>query len=249
MTEQNALRSHNQYLLVLSLLFALETVLLAFHPYDRHDWLLENVLVVTAVIFFAASYRAFPLSRVSITLIFIFMCLHEVGAHYTYAEVPYDRWSQALFGFSFNELVGWKRNNFDRVVHFSYGLLLAYPVREMYLRIANVRGFWGYSLPLTFTMATSMMYELFEWGAAEFFGGGLGVAYLGTQGDEWDAHKDMLFASIGALIAMLITAGVNWRLKKDFAREWAESLRVKHPLPLGEDEIARLRTRREDDKP
>lgn len=248
MEERSAIssRHHNRYLLVLTALFAIEFAALAFHPYDRHDWLLENVLVVPAVLYFALTYRSFPLSRVSLTLIFIFLCLHEVGAHYTYAEVPYNAWTEALFGSSFNELVGWKRNNFDRVVHFLYGLLLAYPMREMFLRVADGRGFWGYFFPLLVTMASSMLYELVEWGAAEYFGGGLGIAYLGTQGDIWDAHKDMMLASVGALAAMLITAAINMYLKKDFAREWAESLRIKHLHPLGEDEIFRLLKRREE---
>ena len=147
---------------------------------------------------------------------------------------------QANIGISTNEVMGWERNHFDRLVHFSYGLLLAYPVREMFLRVVNVRGFWGYFLPLDLTMSTSMMFELFEWGAAEAFGGDLGMAFLGTQGDMWDAHKDMALASLGALIAMSVTASINAYLKRDFAREWIESLRVKHERPLGEDEIARM---------
>jgi putative membrane protein len=106
--------------------------------------------------------------------------------------------------------------------------------------VANVRGFWGYFLPLDLTMSTSMIYELLEWAAAAVFGGNLGQTYLGTQGDEWDAHKDMALASLGALLAMSITAAINWRLQRDFAREWGESLRVKRKAPLGEDEIARL---------
>ena len=87
-------------------------------------------------------------------------------------------------------------------------------------------------------MSTSMIFELFEWAAAEFFGGDLGVAYLGTQGDVWDAHKDMLLAGMGATAAMLITAGINWRMQRDFAREWSDSLRIKDPRPAGEDAIA-----------
>ena len=106
--------------------------------------------------------------------------------------------------------------------------------------MADAEGFWGYFLPLDLTMSTSMLFELFEWGAAELFGGDLGMAYLGTQGDVWDAHKDMALASLGALTAMLITLAINLYLQKDFAREWSESLRVKHTRPLGEDEIARL---------
>jgi putative membrane protein len=138
-------------------------------------------------------------------------------------------------------MTGWERNHFDRLVHFLYGLLLAYPGREVFLRVAKVRGFWGYYLPLDVVMATSMLYELIEWGAAEFFGGELGVAYLGSQGDQWDAQKDMALASLGGLIAMLITAAINWRYQRDFAREWADSLRVKGPRPLGETALARLR--------
>jgi putative membrane protein len=108
-----------------------------------------------------------------------------------------------------------------------------------------VRGFWGYFLPLDFTLATSATFELFEWAAAELFGGELGAAYLGTQGDVWDAHKDMALAATGALIAMLATAALNAYLQHDFARELQQSLRIKASLPLGEDEIARLhRTRK-----
>jgi len=188
----------------------------------------------------AASWRWFPFSRVSYTLIFLFLCLHEVGSHYTYAEVPYEEWTQALFGRSLNEVMGWERNHFDRLVHFSYGLLLAYPIREVFLRVANVRGFWGYFLPLDVAMSTSMAYELVEWGAAALLGGELGMAYLGTQGDIWDAHKDMALASLGALIAMGMTVTINLTLQRDFAREWAESLRVKQAEPLGETAISRM---------
>jgi putative membrane protein len=79
-----------------------------------------------------------------------------------------------------------------------------------------------------------------EWGAAEIFGGDLGIAYLGTQGDVWDAHKDMALASLGALIAMIMTAFINVNLQRDFAREWNDSLKVKWRQPMGEDEILRM---------
>ncbi|MEJ2382170.1 MAG: DUF2238 domain-containing protein [Gammaproteobacteria bacterium] len=236
--------SHRRYFLFLSLLFAVVWLLLAVAPLDRHDWALENLLLVVFVAVLAATYRRLPLSRISYTLIFLFLCLHSVGAHYTYAKVPYDDWWRALTGHSLNSVLGWQRNDFDRVVHFSYGLLLAYPIRELFLRVADVRGFWGYFLPLDITMSTSMLFELFEWGAAELFGGDLGVAYLGTQGDVWDAQKDMALASLGALIAMGVTMALNLYLQRDFAHEWLDSVRVKHPQPLGEDEIVRLWRRR-----
>lgn len=237
--------SHRRYLLILGLVFAFEWALLAIDPIDRGDWALENALVAVIVLMLTATHRVFPLSRLSYTLIFIFLVLHEIGAHYTYSLVPYDNGFRFLFGFSLNEVLGFQRNHFDRAVHFCYGLLLAYPIREVFIRIASVRGFWGYFLPLDITMSTSMMFELFEWGAAEFFGGNLGVTYLGTQGDIWDAQKDMALASLGALIAMLMTAAINLSLQRDFAAEWSESLRVKIFRPLGENEVKRkLRKRR-----
>lgn len=232
--------SHRKYLLFLAVLFAALWVALAISPLYREDWMLENALVIVFAVVLTASWKWFPLSRVSYTLIFLFLCLHEVGAHYTYSRVPYNEWTQALFGRSLNEVMGWERNHFDRLVHFSYGLLLAYPIREIFLRVANVRGFWGYFLPLDVTMSTSMIFELFEWAAAVVFGGELGMAYLGTQGDIWDAHKDMALASLGALIAMGIVAAVNRSLQRDFAREWADSLTVKKADPLGEDAIAEM---------
>ena len=236
--------THRRYLLILAIVFAILWALLSIEPYDRADWALENALVAVFVLALAVSWRAFPLSRISLTLIFVFLVLHEIGAHYTYAKVPYDEGFSFLFGFSLNELLGFERNHFDRAIHFSYGLLMAYPVREVFIRIASVRGFWGYFLPLDITMSTSMLFELFEWGAAEFFCGDLGMAYLGTQGDVWDAHKDMALASLGALIAMLVTVAINMSLQRDFAAEWSESLRVKIFRPLGENEIKRLRRAR-----
>ena len=232
--------THKRYFLILSFVFLLVFLILAISPYDRSDWALENVLVLAFVIIMAASYKSFTFSRISYSLIFIFMCLHEIGAHYTYARVPYDSFLMTHFNFSLNEMMGWDRNHFDRLVHFLYGLLMAYPFREIYCRIAYGKGFWGYFLPLLFTIAASMTFELFEWAAAEVFGGDLGVAYLGTQGDVWDAQKDMALASLVAFIAMLIVIAINMRLQKDFSKEWRASLRIKRKKPMGEDEIARL---------
>lgn len=236
--------SHKRYLLVLASAYAVIWVAMAIDPVDRATWALENALPVVFVVLMFFTYRLFLFSRLSYTLIFLFLCLHAVGAHYTYSQVPYDAWFAAITGSPLNELMGWERNHFDRFVHFSYGLLLAYPIREIFLRIADVRGFWGYFLPLDVTMSTSMIYELVEWGAAEMFGGETGVHYLGAQGDVWDAHRDMALASLGAVIAMSLTAALNGYLQRDFAREWAQSLRIKHKQPLGEDEIVRLWRRR-----
>ena len=212
---------------------------MAIRPLDRATWMLENSLVVFAAFVLPAFQRWMPFSRLSLTLIFVFLCFHTVGGHYTYSLVPYDDWCRSWLGFSLNESLGFQRNHYDRLVHFLYGLLLAYPIRELFFRIADAHGFWSYFLPLDLTMSTSMLFELIEWWAAVVFGGDVGQAYLGTQGDEWDAHKDMLLASAGALITMLATLVVNLKTQNDFAREWSQSLRVKHWMPLGEDELAR----------
>jgi putative membrane protein len=107
-----------------------------------------------------------------------------------------------------------------------------------------VRGFWGYFLPLDLTMSSSMLYELIEWLAAEVFGSGLGAAFLGSQGDQWDAQKDMALASLGAFITMTTTAIVNSVYQRDFAAEFVDSLRVRGRQPLGEVELARLRAQK-----
>jgi putative membrane protein len=229
------------HLTVLAAAWAVLWAALAIAPLHRSDWVLENVLLFLGIGVLVGTYRIFPLSRISYTTLFVFFCLHTIGAHYTYSEVPYDQAARHLLGFSINQLFGWERNNFDRVVHFSYGLLLAYPIREVFLRIASVRGFWGYFLPLDLTMSTSMLYELIEWGAAVGFGGDLGNAFLGSQGDIWDAQKDMALASLGALITMTVTACVNIIYQRDFAREWADSFRVHGHEPLGEVAIAKMR--------
>lgn len=236
---------HRQFALGLLGVYLLIWTSLAIKPLYRADWLLENVLVAIAVPMLVATYHRLPLSRISYAMLFIFFCIHAVGSHYTYAEVPYDDWTRRLFGTSLGEAAGWDRNHYDRFVHLMYGLLIVYPVRELFLRVADARGFWGYFFPLLVVMSSSLAYELLEWGAAFVFGGELGMAYLGTQGDVWDAHKDSLLATGGALAATLVIAAVHSSFDRDFGRDWAQSLTVKNPDPLGEAAIGRYLNERE----
>ena len=156
-----------------------------------------------------------------------------MGAHYTYAEVP--------LGALLQRWLGWKRNMYDRVVHFGFGLLISYPVREVFLRLAKVKGFWGYWLPLDLTLACSATYEIGEWIIAGMVDPNSGSAYLGTQGDEWDSQKDMLMAAIGALIAMVATALINMKLNPYFWREMRSSFHIsKNDEPLGEVRLQEL---------
>lgn len=233
-------RANNRFALVLLVVFLLIFVALGISPSYRADWLLENLIVFLGLPAIIALHRHVPLSRVSYSMIFVFLVVHEIGAHYTYAQVPYEAWLESLTGHDTNENEGWRRNYYDRIVHFLYGLLMTYPVREIVLRVSRARGFWAYLLPLLVVISTSTVFELLEWAVAIVFGGDLGIAYLATQGDVWDPQKDMALAALGGVIATSLTAGANSILDRDFAREWAESLMVKVPDPLGEREIARL---------
>lgn len=206
---------------------------------EPKTWLVENALTPLLLVILIATYRRFPLSRVSYTLIFTFLVLHEIGAHWTYARVPYNDWWMAMFGTTLNDLLGFERNHFDRLVHFSYGLLFAYPIREVFLRLANVKGFWGYFLPFDLALSTSTLFELIEWIAVALVATKVGDSYLGMQGDKWDAQKDITCAMFGALLTMGITAAINARYKRDFAREFLKSLEVKQKKPLGEESLNR----------
>ena len=228
------------YPLWLLVAFGVYWGLMAIKPAYFKNWVLENVLTVAFVALLLWTCRRFPLSNVSYTLIFAYLCLHTLGAHCSYSNVDYDRVFRAAFGRGLNEMMGWRRNHFDRFVHFCFGLLLSYPIREIFCRVAGARGFWGYYLPLDVTMSFSMLYELIEWGAAVKFGGELGQAYLGTQGDEWDAHRDMALATVGAAITMSVVAFINWKFDKRFGEEWRDSLAVKDAAPLGEVKLREM---------
>lgn len=234
MTAANGFTRYQKFLLAT---FVVLWAALAIAPWYRQDWLLENILVAVLVPTGLVIARYFRLSDLSYTLITLFLILHITGAHYTYEKVPFGETLSAWFGAS--------RNHYDRVVHFSFGLLLAYPIREMFLRIASVRGFWGYVLPLDVTLSCSAIFEIFEWLVAAVVNPQAGLAYLGSQGDIWDAQKDMALAGLGALITMTIIALINWRFDDSFWHEWRDSLRVKSHLPLGEVRLRELIKARE----
>lgn len=174
-------------------------IVTAIKPLYPRDWLLENLLVFLFAGLLAVTYRNFRFSNFSYGLFAIFISLHLVGAHYTYAETPFGFWMQDLFGF--------ERNHYDRLVHFGFGLLLAYPMREILLRKSGVTPAWSYFITINCVVAFSAAYEVIEVIAAMIVSPELGNAYLGTQGDEWDAQKDAFLAILGALVAML----ANWR--------------------------------------
>jgi len=202
-----------RYPAVLLLAFGAIWTALAIAPWYRQDWLLENLLVFVAVPLLAITSRTLRFSNGAYTCLFVFFVLHAIGAHYTYSEVPWREWLHLQGAGTGTDSAS--RNHYDRFVHFSYGVLMFPAVWELFTARANPQRIWRYVMPVMFLMAHSVIYELIEWGAAELFGGDLGVAYLGTQGDEWDAQKDMGMATAGTLVGLLLTLAVK--------REWPTS--------------------------
>ena len=194
----------SRFLQVLLPGYALAWAWAAWKPLYPHDWMMENLLVLLFLPLLGFTHRRFRFSELSYLLLALFLALHAVGAHYTYANVP--------LGFSVKEAFGLARNPFDRAVHFAFGLLLAYPARELFLRVVGTRGFWNFVLPVDVVLSLSGLFEIFESWAARLTSPELGDAYLGTQGDVWDAQKDMTAAATGAVLAMAVTAAAKaWR--------------------------------------
>jgi putative membrane protein len=201
--------AQRRWLLGLSALFGLEFVLLGLRPHDRADWALENGLVVPFVALLLWRGMLRPLSRRSYALIFAFLALHEIGSHYTYSLVPYQAWCHSLTGHD-PVPAAWQRNHFDRAVHLGFGLLLANPLREVAGRLVQARPAIHTALSGLLMLSLSASYELIEWLAAESVGRDLGIAYVGAQGDVWDAQKDTALAFLGTGLSLTAGALLRW---------------------------------------
>jgi len=194
---------HTRLLLAFLGWYLLIWAVMAVAPLDRRDWFLENILALVLVAVLVATHRRFPLSMLSYGLMTIFLTLHTIAAHYTYSEVPAGSWLK--------ELMALERNHFDRVAHFAFGLLMTYPIREVLTRTVPLTGVWSYGLPVAVLLALSGLFEIIEAWVAQVVSPELGHAYLGTQGDIWDAQKDMAWALCGAILCMGLTAAA-WKL-------------------------------------
>ena len=165
----------------------------AISPYDRATWYAENIPIVTIVAALVALYvRGVVFSATAYVLMSVLVYLHTIGGHYTFERVP--------FGFVTN-LFGFHRNHYDRVAHFSVGFY-AFAIAEALVRSKAVRSRLVLFLFPVFSIAfVAMGYELIEWWYAAAAGGASGAAFLGSQGDVWDAQKDMLADTLGAVAA------------------------------------------------
>lgn len=172
---------------------------------DLNNWFLENTLTILFLLFLIITYRKYQFSDLTYLLICVYLCLHVYGSKYTYAENPLGYWLQ--------DALHWSRNHYDRIVHFCFGFLLAYPMREMFLRWLKFPKWVAWLLPIEITMSVSAFYELIEWAVADLFFTAQGDAYLGTQGDIWDAQKDVFLAFSGAIIATTIVSVIKYTFK------------------------------------
>ena len=193
--------SRRRLLQVLFAGFIIIWIVTSVNPVDRSDWLMENLIVFLLIPLLVFTYRRLPLSDATYALLFLFLVLHAAGAHYRYADVPFGYWLKDTFHLT--------RNPFDRIVHFAFGLLLTYPASEILLRVVRLRGFWALVLPPVLIVALSGFFEIIESIVASLVEPELGAAYLGIQGDVWDAQKDMALAIIGSVVPAIVAARVK----------------------------------------
>ena len=173
----------------------------AYEPADRQFWLLSSLLPSVFVLLLVGTCRYLPLSPASYALIAVFLTLHTIGVHYTYAEMPMGDWMTRALHMG--------RNHYDRVVHFSFGFLLTYPLEELFRLTGTLRGWLVYYLPVMTILGLSGLWEIIESWVARIVHPDLGITYLGSQGDIWDAQKDMTAALYGSLLCVTIL--LLWR--------------------------------------
>jgi len=195
----------NRWILVFMVFFALVWVNSLLGTTDLNNWFLENILTFLFLIFMIVTSKQYQFSDLSYLLICIYLCLHVYGSKYTYAENPFGYWLQDLFSS--------QRNHYDRIVHFCFGFLLAYPMRELFLRWLKYPKMVSWILPIEITLSISAFYELIEWFVADIFFRAQGDAYLGTQGDIWDAQKDIFLAFLGTILATTLVSAIKKTFK------------------------------------
>ena len=197
----------NRLLLLCSGIFIIFWISTFIGTTDIANWFLENALVFIFLGVLTGTYKRLQFSDLSYLLIFIYLMLHIYGAKHTYAENPFGYWLQDVFETS--------RNHYDRIVHFSFGFLLAYPMRELFLNGFKFPTWVAWLLPIEITLSVSGFYELIEWGVADILFREQGAAYLGTQGDIWDAQKDIFLAFSGAIVATTIVSSIKriWKIE------------------------------------
>jgi len=189
---------NSRFLAALIAGFFLALLWSAISPHDYFTWFLEVLPALLYLAVLTATYKRFPLTRITYFLIFVHSLILMVGGHYTYAEVPLFNWIKDAFDLG--------RNHYDRLGHFAQGFIPAIIAREILLRKSPLKkGGWLFFIVVCICLAISAFYEFIEWWAAVLTGT-RAEAFLGSQGDIWDSQWDMFLAMCGSITA-LITMG------------------------------------------
>ncbi|RUO55917.1 DUF2238 domain-containing protein [Pseudidiomarina homiensis] len=170
------------------------------NPADVTVWWAEMIPIMAIFAGLLATYRVFRFSNTAYVLMSVLLVMHTIGAHYTFANVPFD-WVTNTFDF--------ERNHYDRIAHFSVGFY-AYGAAELLVRKQWARPVTAMFFGLFFIMSVAAAYEMIEWQFAVIEGGNAGIEFLGSQGDIWDAQKDMLADTLGAIVALVLFAFSRW---------------------------------------
>lgn len=196
MIEQRLSAKHyaSMGILILAILLA------SIHPLEMEAYLLHQAGTAFMLIMLLVCLYKIGLNFLSFNLYILFLIVHVIAAHYLYSYVPYNQWIEQIFGFHLNEVMHWSRNMFDRFVHLAYGLLL-YPIfyRLFHVWLPQQKPVVIFLLVIQFVVASSMIYEWLEWLIAIGLSPEEAENYNGQQGDSWDAHKDILLATLGAI--------------------------------------------------
>lgn len=182
-------------------LFVVLWVVSCLYPPYPNELVLQHIPTVIAVLLLVAVEFILPLSLGSYIAVLAFLCLHLLGARYLYSNVPYHEWFDVLRGRDARPLGAWHRNHYDRMVHFSYGLMLTGVACEFLRKATAMSGAWGWTMAISVILCTSALYEIIEWCIALLLAPDAAEAYNGQQGDMWDAQKDMTLALVGSVIA------------------------------------------------
>jgi putative membrane protein len=198
MSETNQIHRENHWPKILLLLYGAVWIATAIDPMYWEDWLLENLLVFAWIAILIGTYRRYQFSTISYVMIATMLSLHALGAHYTYSEMPLGNWLRHHFALT--------RNPYDRIVHFLFGLLIAYPLFELFIKKFKLTPGWSYILSIHIVLGWSGLFEVLEGLVAHLMSPALAAAYNAVQGDIWDSQKDTALAALGAVVAMAITA-------------------------------------------
>lgn len=190
-----------KYIYFLTTIFFISLLASIINPKEGFTCFLEVIPAIIGFLVLAFTFKKFRFTNFTYTLILIHCIILFIGGHYTYAEVPFFDYIKELFHQS--------RNNYDKVGHFAQGLVPAMIIRELFIRkeVINRQSFFNFII-VCICLAISAAYEFIEWFVSIATGDG-GDAFLGTQGDVWDTQSDMLFATVGAIVGLIVFSKIQ----------------------------------------